>query len=150
VLFLAFDRFARPLGLRPAAKAKLYKTLVSLITAPKRAPRAGLASKADKAAELAKYIEFKPGKDLNKWRNLLETYARRRNEYVEIDDEIMGGTPVVRRTRVPVYTVLHLVDRGRSIDQILEELPYVSREGVEAAVIYARSHPRTGKRKIFR
>ena len=67
----------------------------------------------------------------------------RRNVHIEINPDIMGGTPVIRGTRVPVYTVLQLIERGQSIEQILDELPYLSREGIEAAVIYARAHLRT-------
>jgi uncharacterized protein (DUF433 family) len=150
VLYLAFVNFARRLKLRPSAKAELYKTLITL-TAPYNGPRRG-RSKPKKApgVELSRYIKFEPGDDLNKWLELLDTYITRRNDYIEINPDIMGGTPVIRGTRVPVYTVLQLLERRRSVDQILEELPYLSRKGIEAAVIYARAHPRTGRRKIFR
>jgi uncharacterized protein (DUF433 family) len=73
-----------------------------------------------------------------------------RKDHIEINPDIMGGTPVIRGTRVPVYTVLRHIERGQSVEQILDELPYLSRKGIEAAVIYARAHPRTGRKKIFR
>jgi uncharacterized protein (DUF433 family) len=73
-----------------------------------------------------------------------------RSVHIEINPDIMGGTPVIRGTRVPVYTVLRFIERGRSIEQILDELPYLSREGIEAAVTYARAHLRTDSKKAFR
>ena len=40
----------------------------------------------------------------------------RLNDHIEIKPDIMGGTPVISGTRVPVYAVLQLIDRGRSIN----------------------------------
>ena len=150
VLYLAFVTFARHLKLRPTAKAELYKNLVTLTAshAASRPSRAKLGKPPE--VELSRYIKFEPGDDLNKWLDLLDTYITRRSDHIEINPDIMGGTPVIRGTRVPVYTVLQLLERGRSVEQILGELPYLSRKGIEAAVIYARAHPRTGRRKIFR
>jgi uncharacterized protein (DUF433 family) len=147
VLYLAFTTFSRPLKLRPAAKAELYKNLVKWTAFRTGSPR---RSSRSAAVDLARHIKFEPGDDLQKWLDLLDTYLTRRNDHIEINPEVMGGTPVVRGSRVPVYTVLRLVERGRSIDEVLKELPYLTREGVEAAVIYARSHPRTGRKKSFR
>jgi uncharacterized protein (DUF433 family) len=146
VLYLAFASFTKRLKLRPAAKTELYKNLVKWTTTHSR--RNNL--RETPVVELSRYIKFTPGDDLNKWLDLLGTYVSRRNDHIEINPEVMGGTPVVRGTRVPVYSLLRLVERGRSIDQILNELPYLSREGIEAAVVYARTHPRTGRKKIFR
>jgi len=72
------------------------------------------------------------------------------NDHIEINPDIMGGMPVIKGTRVPVYTILRLIERGRSVEQILDELPYLPRKGTEAAIIYARAHPRTGRSKFFR
>ena len=43
------------------------------------------------------------------------------------DPEIMGGTPVLRGTRVPVQTLLDYLEAGETIDDFLEGFPSVSR-----------------------
>lgn len=63
------------------------------------------------------------------------------DEHIVINDEIMGGTPVIRGTRMTVYSVLGRVDHGNSIEDILEENPDLSRAAIEAALVYARRHP---------
>ena len=61
--------------------------------------------------------------------------------HVNIDEEIMGGRPVVRGTRMTVYSVLRRVEHGDTIEEILEENPDLSRDALEAAIAYARAHP---------
>jgi uncharacterized protein (DUF433 family) len=46
--------------------------------------------------------------------------------------DVMGGTPVFARTRVPVRTLLDYLKAGESIDDFLEGFPTVSREQVIA------------------
>jgi len=43
------------------------------------------------------------------------------------DPEIMGGTPLLRGTRVPVQTLLDYLEAGETIDDFLEGFPSVSR-----------------------
>ncbi len=54
-----------------------------------------------------------------------------------MDPEIMGGKPCIRSTRVTVGTVVGLIAAGRTIDEILEAYPYLSREDIQAALSYA-------------
>jgi uncharacterized protein (DUF433 family) len=44
--------------------------------------------------------------------------------------EVMGRTPVIAGTRVPVQTLLDYVEAGESIDDFLVGFPSVSREQV--------------------
>ena len=46
--------------------------------------------------------------------------------------DVMGGTPVFAKTRVPVQTLLDYLKAGESIDDFLEGFPTVSREQVVA------------------
>jgi uncharacterized protein (DUF433 family) len=41
-----------------------------------------------------------------------------------------------------VYSVIGRVDHGETIDDILSENPDLTRAALEAAVAYARAHPR--------
>lgn len=46
--------------------------------------------------------------------------------------EVMGGTPVFRRTRVPVQTLIDYLEAGESISDFLEGFPTVSKAQVIA------------------
>lgn len=72
-------------------------------------------------------------------------YGRAREDYIEINPDIMGGTPVLRGTRITVYSLLGRLDGGDSIDDILEDNPHLTRESVETAALYARTHPLVGR-----
>jgi len=56
---------------------------------------------------------------------------------IVVDPKIMGGKPVIKGTRIPVYFILELLSNGWSIDDILREYPHLSREDVLVAIKYA-------------
>jgi uncharacterized protein (DUF433 family) len=74
-----------------------------------------------------------------------ERYSRARDRYIAIDPAIMGGTPVLRGTRMTVYSVLGRLSGGDSVEDILEDNPHLTREAVETAALYARTHPLVGR-----
>ena len=53
------------------------------------------------------------------------------------DPAVMGGRPCVCGTRVTVRTIVGLVADGVTVDEILADYPYLSREDVQAALAYA-------------
>ena len=61
---------------------------------------------------------------------------------VQSDPEIMGGTPVFRGTRIPVYLIADMIEQGTPIEEILEGYPSLTREMVEHASVFATLHPR--------
>ena len=52
--------------------------------------------------------------------------------------DVMGGTPVVARTRVPVQTLLDYLEGGETIDDFLTGFPTLSREEVLAFLVEAK------------
>jgi len=56
---------------------------------------------------------------------------------VIVDPRVMGGKPVIKGTRIPVYFILELLSNGWSIDDILREYPHLTRDDVLAALKYA-------------
>src|SRR5437016_12072783 len=76
---------------------------------------------------------------------MVGTPAVKENTFIVVDEEIKVGTPVIRGTRRTVYAVLGRVDHGETIDDILADNPDLTREALEAAIIYARSHPLVGR-----
>jgi uncharacterized protein (DUF433 family) len=72
-------------------------------------------------------------------------------EMVVEDPEILGGTPVIKGTRIPVHDVARLVDSGTATDDILKIYPRLKGPQLSLASIYAKANPRRGrpKRRMF-
>ena len=49
----------------------------------------------------------------------------------------MGGLPCIRGLRIPVATVVAMVADGMSADEVVAELPDLTREDVSEALHYA-------------
>ena len=60
------------------------------------------------------------------------------------DPKVRGGFPVVRGTRISIYEIADALSAD-GLEITLEDFPALSREDVEAAALYARAHPRTGR-----
>ena len=56
---------------------------------------------------------------------------------INIDPEIMSGTPVFDGTRVPVDALLNNLAAGVSLDEFLENFPTVSREQALAVLKFS-------------
>ncbi|TWI91108.1 DUF433 domain-containing protein [Chitinophaga japonensis] len=70
---------------------------------------------------------------MNDWKNRITTNIAQ-----------CGGRPCIRGMRIRVIDVLNLLAAGLTQDQILEELPDLEREDIEAALRYASNkldHP---------
>ena len=52
------------------------------------------------------------------------------------DPTIMMGKPVIAGSRITVELILEKLAAGESIEQILESHPRLTREGIQAALIY--------------
>jgi len=61
-----------------------------------------------------------------------------KDDFVNIDPEILHGTPVFKGTRVPIDTLFDYLATGESLDDFLEDFPSVKREQAEMAINYAR------------
>lgn len=72
-------------------------------------------------------------------------YVRLREQYVETDPDRMGGTPVIRGTRVPVRTLAQLVQGGESPKALKEDYPHIPEEAYDVAVLWAKGNPRRGR-----
>ncbi len=56
---------------------------------------------------------------------------------ITIDSEQCGGRPCIRGMRIRVTDVLDLLASGLSAEQILEEMPDLEREDIQASLRYA-------------
>ena len=57
---------------------------------------------------------------------------------VQVDPEILGGTPVFRGSRVPVKNLLDYLIAGDTLDQFLDDFPTVQRHQAAAALDLAK------------
>jgi uncharacterized protein (DUF433 family) len=55
------------------------------------------------------------------------------------DQEILGGTPVFRGTRVPFQALLDYLEGGQTLDEFLDDFPTVSKEAAVTALELAKS-----------
>ncbi len=58
-------------------------------------------------------------------------------ERIEINPQILGGKPVIKGTRIPVYLIVELLAAGMSPKEIVKEYPGLTEEDVKAAAEYA-------------
>jgi uncharacterized protein (DUF433 family) len=56
---------------------------------------------------------------------------------ITTDPDRMGGVPCIRDLRVTVSMVLGQLAGGRTIEQLLNDYPYLQREDILAALEYA-------------
>lgn len=54
--------------------------------------------------------------------------------YVVSDPDILGGKPVIRRTRIPIDQILFLLKDGFTIESIHEQYPHVSTATISSAI----------------
>lgn len=60
-------------------------------------------------------------------------------ERITVDPERMGGVPCIRDLRVTVSMVLGQLAAGQTVDEVLDNYPYLERADVLAALEYAAS-----------
>ncbi len=60
-----------------------------------------------------------------------------KNIPIQVDAQIMGGTPVIYGTRIPVYVILELLQADYSIKEIVEEIyPHLTYEQICKTLLY--------------
>jgi uncharacterized protein (DUF433 family) len=69
------------------------------------------------------------------------------NTLIQVDENIRGGEPVFRGTRVPVHMIAAFLEQGVPRAEILEDYPALDEESLEVATRYAELYPRGGRPK---
>ena len=62
------------------------------------------------------------------------------HDRIEINPEIMGGKPVIRRTRVPVEIVLRKLGSGMTPEAVIGDHPRLTLDDVRAAQTFAADY----------
>ena len=60
-----------------------------------------------------------------------------KTKLIDCNPFIMMGKPVIAGTRIPVDLILEKIAAGETIEQLLEEYPRLTDEGIRAAFYYA-------------
>ena len=79
-------------------------------------------------------------------RSRLDELARI-NALVQVDENVRGGEPVFRGTRVPVHMIATFLEQGVPRAEILEDYPALDEESLGIAARYAELYPRRGRPK---
>lgn len=144
-------RVRRVLPAHAVAYAKILGTLkYRMDPALKKRLAATLALVNDGGWRNSRF-ELEPAVEIDVGRLVAETmeraaaYGSARDAIIVEDPEILGGTPVIKGTRLSVHAIRGRLDGGETTETILEDYPYLTREMVEAAAIYAKSHPLVGR-----
>lgn len=58
-------------------------------------------------------------------------------KYITIEPGKRSGRPCIRNTRMAVQDVLEYLASGMSVDEILGDFPYLTREDIQACLAYA-------------
>jgi uncharacterized protein (DUF433 family) len=61
------------------------------------------------------------------------------NQIIIKHEDILGGIPVFRGTRVPFQALLDYLEGGQTIDQFPDDFPTVNKAAAVAALEYAKS-----------
>ncbi|WP_051948597.1 DUF433 domain-containing protein [Methylosinus sp. PW1] len=143
----------RFLGVESVAYATLVRRLTSDVTLTIAGKRKLI--KALKSHELSRLktaqVEIAPsvtadiGELAGEALERTDRYLRARETWIDSVPGIKGGLPVIKGTRLTVHSIEARVEHGDSMDDIVAENPDLPREALEAALLFARSHPLSGR-----
>ena len=68
----------------------------------------------------------------------VKLFVMQREEIIDSNPEVLGGTPVFTGTRVPVRSLFDHLEAGDSIDDFLEGFPSVRRDQVIALLEFSQ------------
>jgi uncharacterized protein (DUF433 family) len=56
---------------------------------------------------------------------------------ITVDPKVLGGKPCIRGLRISVGMIVQMVAAGKSIEEIVDEYPYLEAEDVRQALAYS-------------
>ena len=69
------------------------------------------------------------------------------SERIVVNDDVLGGKPVIRGTRMSVEFVVGLLAQGWSVADVLKEYDHITPEDVQACLAYA--HQLLAEEKLY-
>ena len=68
-------------------------------------------------------------------------------EMVEIDDNVLGGTPCFKGTRIPIHDIAAMLANGDTVAVLQLAYPRLTEVQINAAPVYSLAYPRRGRRR---
>jgi uncharacterized protein (DUF433 family) len=56
---------------------------------------------------------------------------------IEINPAVLAGKPIIKGTRLSVQFIVGLLAHGETIESIIEEYAYITREDIQACLLFA-------------
>ena len=56
---------------------------------------------------------------------------------ITINNEQMGGVPCIRNLRIPVATIIGLIAKGKTVNDIIEDYPDLEADDIQEALLFA-------------
>lgn len=57
-----------------------------------------------------------------------------KKHYITTNQEILGGTPVITGTRIPIDVILYRLKEGHSVEELCRMYPWVSKKTLSGAI----------------
>jgi uncharacterized protein (DUF433 family) len=67
----------------------------------------------------------------------MQRKSRSNLDRIASNPEILGGKPIIKGTRIPVYLVIELLSSGMTEAAVLKEYPSLERADIRASLEYA-------------
>ena len=58
------------------------------------------------------------------------------SERIEVNPKILGGKPVIKGTRIPVYLILELLSAGYDFKRIIKAYPTLTEEDINSFLLF--------------
>jgi uncharacterized protein (DUF433 family) len=94
--------------------------------------------------DLSRVVRLELGEVLGELESRIDRFLRWKDG-LSVSPDILGGEPVFPNSRLAVRRVAGLLDRGVSVDEIQEDYPYLTKDDIAFARIFARAYPRVGR-----
>ncbi len=59
------------------------------------------------------------------------------SDWIDINPDVLRGKPFIKGTRIPVELIVRKLGEGSTMEDILDGYPNLSKEAIQAAVLYA-------------
>jgi uncharacterized protein (DUF433 family) len=106
--------------------------------------RALSARKPPRELELGTYLVVKLDSVVHAIEARLDDFAKWKQKLVERED-ILGGEPVCPGSRLAVRQIGEMARRGASVQELLEDYPYLTERDIEFAKRFTTAYPRLGR-----
>lgn len=57
-------------------------------------------------------------------------------KYIDINPDILGGTPVIAGTRIPLERIYQLIMQGQSVEKLQDEYAWVDKKKIQYTIAY--------------